>query len=280
MPNENAETQAPGTPKAEAHYSMAGLLYTPVELGTIRIGAMREVRGRNVPVKHDHFSITTLVRRDGQWINHVLQEQLQAAIKDQDAVPVAERKLRSIPVRVQFDDPSLTMRSRLEAFDTNLKRPVCASSGKGVANRLLRSGEDTTQKEVTCEGPEACAFARSEGISCKFFGRVSLQIEGQGDQENAFLFRSTSFNTLRNLEARLWRYWAILGRRLSGVPFNLVLRTRTTAGSKWTPLFFLDLQLKEGVSLAQAAKMAKEHADANQGAGLDVAGYEAVIAQG
>lgn len=259
----------------EHTFSMPGMVYTPVEIGTIRIGHLEERNGRPTPVKDDKFSITRLVRRKTGWVPHPLHEQLLEKV----APPregAAERKLREIPIRIMYDSPDLTVRSRFEAFDAQRKRPVCASTAAGQARRITHDGAQV----VECLGPDDCTFAKSEGIRCKFFGRITVQIEGQTEADNGFVMRSTSINTLRNFEAKLTRYWAIFGRRLTGVPFRLVLRAKTTSASFWQPFYFCDLELPAGLTLQQAAKMARDHAQANTEAGLDVLAWEAMVRAG
>jgi len=257
------------------NYSMPGMVYTPVEIGTIRLGHIEDHNGRPTPVKDDKFSITRLVRRKSGWVLHPLQEELLSKLPPPQE-GAAERKLREIPIRIMYDSPDLTVRSRLEAFDAKRKRPVCASTAAGKARRI---GTDGPQ-EVECVGPDECAFAKSEGIRCKFFGRITVQIEGQREADNGFVLRSTSVNTLRNFEAKLARYWALFGRRLTGVPFRLILRTKTTSASFWQPFYFCDLELPAGMTLQHAVKLARDHAAANADAGLDVQAWEAMVRAG
>jgi recombination directionality factor gp3-like protein len=259
-------------------YSMPGLLYTPVELGTIRLGHLEERGDRQTPVKDDKFRITRLVKqRNGGWIDHPLQQVLLDKLPPPAAGDGAvERKLRAIPIRIMYDAPDLTVRSRYEAFDVQKKRPVCASTTAGQARRLGQDGVSN----VACAGPEQCGFANEAGVRCKLFGRLTVQIEGQQETDNGFVLRSTSVNTLRNVEARLVRYWAMFGRRLTGIPFQLVLRAKTTAGSHWSPFFFVDLELGAGVTLQKAAQLAQEHAKANEQAGLDTVAWEAAVRAG
>ena len=262
-------------------YSMEGLVYTPVELGTIRLGRMESVDdGPDRPVMTDHFRVTTLVKRDGDWIDHRLQGDL---LKRQQPDPAgdegessANRKLRAIPIHVQFNSPDLVIRSNLQAFDLKSKRLVCASSGGGVAKRAEADG---SVEEVECVGNEACEFAAREGVRCKFFGRLHVQIDGQEHPENGFILRTSSFNSLTNIEAQLARYHAAFGGRLAGVPFVLRLRSRSTSKSFWRPIYFVDVELN-GVTMAEAVKLARKHEQEQDDAGLDIAALEAVARQG
>jgi hypothetical protein len=270
-------------PKNMTHrYSMDGLVFTPVELGTIRLGRMESPEeGPDRPVMTDHFRVTKLVKRDGDWVDHPIQE---ALLKRQDAERAtgeaaesqASRKLRAIPIRLQFNSPDLVIRSNLQAFDVNQKRLVCASSGNGVAKRAEADG---SVQEVTCQGNEACEFAAQAGIRCKFFGRLHVQIDGQGHPENGFVLRTASFNSLTNVEAQLARYHAAFGGRLTGVPFVLSLRSRATSKSFWRPFYFVDIEL-DGITMTEAVQMAKKHEQQQEDAGLDIAALETVARAG
>ena len=259
-------------------YSMPNLVYTPVELGTVRIGHLEERENAPpLPVRDDQFRITRLVRKDGQWLEDPLQKKLLEAVPPGPR-PGVPPKLREIPIRLSYDAPDLVCRTRFEAFHTQSGRSVCASVGSGQAKRFNDQGG---VDEVKCAGPESCEFAKSQGVRCKLLGRVHFEIEGQSPNvDNNFIFRSTSINTLRNLEARLARFWALFGGRLRGVPFRLVLRSRTTPGSRWSRFYFVDLELRQGVSLAEAKRLADQEARAMQSSGLDYEAWEQVIRAG
>lgn len=259
-------------------YSMPNMVYAPVELGTVRIGYLEDREGAGPrPVRDDQFRITRLVRKQGHWLEDPLQKKLVDALPPKPNTQ--ERpKLREIPIRLQSDSPDLVCRTRFEAFDTSKGRSVCASVGAGKAKRFNAKG---AIDEVDCVGPDACEFAKSSGVRCKLLGRMHFEIEGQSPNvDNTFVFRSTSINTLRNIEAKLARFWALFGGRLRGVPFRLVLRSRTTPGSKWSRFYFVDLELRQRVSLAEAKLFADQEARAMAASGLDYEAWEDVIRAG
>lgn len=266
-------------------FSMRGMVFSPIELGTIRIGHVEFGPDGEVPVMTDHFSVTQLIRgQDGRWVEHELQERLLAQQDGAQAGQVgesrAERKLRSIPVRVQFDSPDLVIRSGLQAFDCSSRRVVCASAGDGRAFRRLEASEASGKvSEVPCVGNEKCDFANSGKATCKFFGRLHVQIEGQRQADNGFVLRTSSFNTLTNLEAQIRMYHAAFGGRLTGVPFRLDLRSRATQKSGFEVFHFVDISL-DGISMAEAVGMASERARLNEAAGLDVCAMETVLRAG
>lgn len=79
-----------------------GLAITPPVLGRISIGKVVEKNGMRLPEKDDQFTITSQVQTRDGWVLHPLDEHLR---KDQGG------KIRSIPVRLLFNDPDLNFRT-------------------------------------------------------------------------------------------------------------------------------------------------------------------------
>jgi len=80
-----------------------GLAITPPILGRISIGKMMEKNGKRLPEKDDQFTITSQIQNKDGWVKHPLDEQLRAKAQNQ--------KLRSIPVRMIFNDPEVNTAS-------------------------------------------------------------------------------------------------------------------------------------------------------------------------
>ena len=99
-----------------------GLAITPPILGRISIGRMVEKSGKRLPEKDDQFTITSQIQSKEGWIKHPLDEQLRANTPHQ--------KLRSIPVRMIFNDPDLNLRAEYTLFDRQTGRPVCVGNGE------------------------------------------------------------------------------------------------------------------------------------------------------
>lgn len=265
--NNNPQTTAPTS------FSLANMAYIPMPLGSIRIGhSMRMADGREVPISNDEFRITQPIRdKDGHWVAAPLDEQLRKALPlDESGLAP---KLRVIPIKLVSDDPSLSVRARYEAFNAQ-GRSICSSNGNGYALRDTGTGSRT---EVQCNGCDQCSFARVDGHSCRLFGRITVQIEGQQNPIGTYVLRTGSINTLRTVETNLRAYHALFGGRLRGVPFNLVLRPMQNIQSDWKLFYVVDLEL--GVaSLQDALRQAKDTADATQG--LDFAAMTRVLLDG
>lgn len=257
------------TQSKTATYSMPGLVYVATPLGSIRLGHTAIIEGERVPVMDDEFYITQPMRNAEGWVRDPIDSRLREETG-------ASRKLREIPVSVEVNDPSLVVRSRLEAFDMASGRPVCASTAAGKAKRRLDSGDVL---EVDCVGCDSCQFARSPGLECKFFGRIHVKIAGQTSTLGTYVLRSSSYNTLRSVEAKLWQYWALFGKRLRGVPFVLKLRQISSANSQWQPFYMVDLELATA-SLEEAMKHALDRATSDKDAGFSLSDFEQVMREG
>ena len=237
---------------------LKGLALTPPVIGRISIGKVVERNGKRLPEKDDEFTITSQVQgRDG-WIHHPLDEQLR---KDKGA------KLRSIPVRLLFDDPDLSLRASYTMFDRSTGRPLCVGNGE-TCKRATLSG----MQSFPCPAPPSCPLA--EGGSCKPYGRlhvrIDLEAEGApGDELGSFVLRTTGFNSIRTLSARL-RYLHALSRGLlSTLPLELRLRGKSTTLSHRTPIYYVDLTLRGEMTLAQAIGAARTAWEARKAAGVD-----------
>jgi hypothetical protein len=186
------------------------------------------------------------VQQRGEWILHPLHNSL---IAQQDG-----GKLRSIPVTLLFNDPDLNLRAEYSLFDRTTGRPVCVGNGE-VARRSTKEGF----KSVPCPGPQGCALAAELG--CKPYGRLNVQIEGQDDDLGSFMFRTTGYNSIRTLAARLQYLNAVSGGRARYLPLSLKLRAKSTTQSHRTPVYYVDLVIRDGIESKQALIKAKELAE-------------------
>lgn len=222
---------------------LKGLAITPPVIGRISIGRVVERNGKRLPEKDDQFTLTTQVQgRDG-WLLHPLDEKLR---KEADG-----HKLHSIPVRLLFNDPGLNLRADYSLFDRTTGRPVCVGNGE-TARRMGKEGTTT----VPCPGPDACAFAQG---GCKAYARLNVVVgDSDDDALGSFVLRTTSYNTIRTLAARLAYFSAVSGGLLACLPLELKLRGKSTTMSYGTPIYYVDLVVRSGIALEQAITQAKE----------------------
>ena len=229
-----------------------GLAITPPILGRISIGRMVEKNGKRLPEKDDQFTITSQIQSKEGWVKHPLDDQLRANIPNQ--------KLRSIPVRMIFNDPDLNLRAEYTLFDRQTGRPVCVGNGE-TCQRLTNQGVE----QLPCPSPDLCPLA--QGGNCKPYGRVHVNLD-ESDEFGTFIFRTTGFNSIRTLAARLSYYHAASNGLLSCLPLQLILRGKSTTQSYRQQVYYVDLTLREGISLNEAIIQAKQIDEQSKQAGF------------
>ena len=234
-----------------------GLAITPPVLGRISIGRVVERAGKRVPEKDDQFTITSQVQKKDGWIPHPFDETLRKASND---------KIRSIPVRMLFNDPDLNFRAEYSMFDRTNGRLVCSGNGE-TCKRYTESG----MQELPCPSPDMCSFGK--GGLCKPYGRLNVLI-GEEDELGSFIFRTTGFNSIRTLTARLNYYRAVSGNLLSCLPLELKLRGKSTTQSHRSAIFYVDLTIRDGMTLEEALAEARAIHERRTQAGHDQAALD------
>lgn len=260
---------------------LKGLALTPPVIGRISIGKVVERNGRILPEKDDEFTITSQVQTKTGWVAHPLDDKLR---------PTPETKLRNIPVRVLFDDPELNLRVSYSMFDRQTGRPLCVGNGE-TSKRSTSSG----MQSLSCPTPQACEIG--QGGQCKPYGRLHVRVTGaaingtaqkpesdgtrvieapaadvspiSGDELGSLVFRTTGYNSIRTLAARLAYFRAVSGGVLSNLPLELRLRGKSTTMSHRSPIYYVDLVVQGDMNLAQAITQAKREREERLQAGWD-----------
>ncbi|WP_312368272.1 hydrolase or metal-binding protein [Stenotrophomonas sp.] len=244
---------------------LKGLAITPPVLGRISIGRVVERNGKRLPEKDDQFTLTSQVQNREGWVLHPLDEELRQASDG--------NKLRSIPVRLLFDDPTLNLRADYSLFNRENGRPLCVGNGD-TCRRAGPEGMET----LPCPGADACKFASG---SCKAYARLNVVIgDREGDAMGSFVLRTTSYNTIRTLAARLHYLSAVSGGRLSCLPLELKLRGKSTTMSYRSAIYYVDLVVRSGLTLEQAVAEAVERHATRAAAGIDQAALDEAARQG
>jgi len=279
---------------------LKGLALTPPAIGRISIGKVIERNGKRLPEKDDEFTITSQVQGKEGWITHPLdaalrqsQQKAPATTSGAAAGPEStarDSKLRTIPVRLMFNDPDLNLRSSYCLFDRQSGRPICVGNGE-TCKRASISGIQS----LDCPSPEACGF-NAHGY-CKPYGRMNVLIvvepensvepsaaskppASDHDELGSFVFRTTGFNSIRTLASRLSYFSAASGGLLSCLPLELRLRGKSTSQSHRAPIYYVDLTVRTGFNLNQAISRAREVSLERQGAGLDQEALDSAARQG
>ena len=241
-----------------------GLAITPPVIGRISIGKVVEKNGKRLPEKDDCFTITTQSQNKDGWVLHPLHQQLLDSS--------ANGKLREIPVTLLFNTSDLNLRADYSLFDRTTGRPVCVGNGE-TAKAITADGI----KEFSCPSPDGCEVGRKGG--CKPYGRLNVRIDGQGDELGSFVFRTTGFNSIRTLSARLHYFEAVSGGHTRYLPLLMKLRAKSTTQSRRAPIYYVDLCLRDGVALSAAVALAKDSAAQDELAGVAIEAMETVARQ-
>lgn len=244
---------------------LKGLAITPPVVGRISIGRIVERNGKRLPEKDDQFTLTTQVQQRGEWLLHPMQEVLRKATPG---------KLRSIPVRMLFADPDLNLRADFSLFDRDTGRPVCVGNGE-TCRRIGKDGSGI--ETLPCPSPDGCGFGQQGG--CKPYARLNVLI-GDEDEMGSFILRTTSFNSIRTLAARLHYFRAISGNLLACLPLELKLRGKSATQSYRAPIYYVDLTVRSGSTLEEALTQAREHDARRKLAGFDQAALDAAARLG
>ncbi len=217
-----------------------------------------------MPEKDDQFTITSQIQGKEGWIKHPLDEQLRAKAPNQ--------KFRSIPVRMIFNDPELNLRAEYSLFDRQTGCPVCMGNGE-TCQRLTNQGVE----QHPCPSPDLCPLA--QGGLCKPYGRLYVYLD-ESDEFGTFVFRTSGFNSIRTLAARLRYYHAASNGILPCLPLQLTLRGKSTTQSFRTPVYYVDLTLREGIHLQEALHTAKEIDQKSKLYGFNQAALDQTALQG
>ncbi|MFZ3119987.1 MAG: hydrolase or metal-binding protein [Variovorax sp.] len=230
---------------------LKGLALTPPIIGRISIGKMVEKNGKRLPEKDDEFTITSQVQAKDGWVPHPVDETLR----------VPGTKLRSIPVQLLFSEPSLNLRASYSLFDRGSGRPLCVGNGE-TCRRSTAGGMET----LPCPSPAGCKLAIEGG--CKPYGRLNVRI-GDDDAFGSFIFRTTGFNSIRTLAARLQYFHSASGGMLATLPLELRLRGKSTTLSHRAPVYYVDLTERAGMSILDAIQQARAEQEKRAVLGFD-----------
>ena len=242
---------------------LKGLALTHPIVGRITIGKVVEKNGKRLPEKDDEFTITSQVQNTDGWVPHPLDDRLRKA---------ASGKLRSIPVRLLFNDPDLNLRASYCLFDRQSGRPLCVGDGS-TCRRSTSSGIQS----LPCPAPESCEVGASGG--CKPYGRLNVRI-GDEDDLGGFIFRTTGFNSIRTLATRLKYFDAVSGGRLACLALELRLRGKSTTQSHRSAVYYVDLVTRPGTPLAQLLADARAMSEERLAAGFDQAALDVAAREG
>lgn len=89
-----------------------------------------------------------------------------------------------------------------------------------------------------------------------------------------FIFRTTGFNSIRTLTARLHYSHAVSSGLLSCMPLELKLRGKSTTQSFRSAIYYVDMTIRDGLSLEEAIQQTKAQHQQRFSAGYDQAALD------
>ncbi len=225
---------------------------------------MVEKNGKRLPEKDDQFTITTQVQNRDGWMLHPLDAELRKTTTG---------KLRAIPVRFLFNDPDLNLRAEYSCFDHK-------SGATGVPLAMAKLAAVPGMPALrNCRARRRTACAFGQGGACKPYGALNALI-GDEDEMGSFIFRTTSYNSIRTLAARLHYFAAVSGNLLACLPLELKLRGKSTTQSYRSAIYYVDLGVRAGSTLEAAITQARELDARRRAAGFDQAALDAAARAG
>jgi hypothetical protein len=181
------------------------------EIGKIKIGFLGEKRtkgGRRLPEKLNHFEIGTLIK-DEEGRVEIDKEMTEALGEDKTELNIS----------FCYDTPALNFPTFYAAYTQS--KLVCMSTSRHKALQLQEDGE---RKEIVCDRKQ-CPLAKEK--KCKPYGRLSTILTNANRLGGVHVFRTTSWNSIRNILSSMASFWSQTGGLLAGIPFKLKLRPAT-----------------------------------------------------
>ncbi len=167
----------------------------PQQLGRIKIGGLgAKKKGKDgkpdwqMPVKYDHFVVTTNVRGDDG--NFERDEVIHEALGDK---PMELSGLLMYPT-----------------VEENLHTEMCEYQGRGKKGKLISCDGETKTQVATGRTKDCTRKEDGTGCECKPYTRFHLQLSGAPAMGYHF-FRSTSWETTNNIQTALESIYAMFG---------------------------------------------------------------------
>lgn len=206
-----------------------GLTPRLCEDGAIRIGMKGKMITSNLgnqfrpPTKLDHFIITTSEKDvNGDFI------------QDLEIMKRIGEDCTSINVTVLFDDTDLIFPTSFARYDS----AVCQCRGDGEV------AFDASGKQTKCD-TDLCKYFIEK--KCKPNGILSVVLEDSPKVGGVHKFRTTSWNSIRNITSALDFIKSLTGGYLAGLPLVLTLQPKTTVipGTKTpTKIYMVNIEYR------------------------------------
>ena len=195
------------------------------EAGKIKIGKKGElkksVKGKefNLPVKLDHFEITTTERdKNGGYV--VDKELMETIPLEKGAIENKNGDTTGIPIKLLFDDIERNFPTKLISYVFG--KLNCTGDGREAFKAV-------SNFETSCKCPcERITPGYDGDDKCKPFGTLTCIIDGVELFGQVHTFRTTSANSINGILGGIALVKEVTKGRLAGVPLVLTLTTKTT----------------------------------------------------
>jgi len=220
-----------------------GIVPALAEGGKLKLGGLGETRKSRkgedyrMPVKLDHFIVTT-TERDASTGDLIIDDEMMAALpKDEDG------HCRQIPIVLHDDDIERVFPTTYALYQG--RTLVCRGDGESATRFEVKNGEKTGAfKDVDC----TCAFLDADsGPICKPHGTLhcSIRIPGHAVAGSVHKWRTTSIISIRQMIGSLQQIRDVCGA-LTGIPLWLVVKPIkvTPVGSTPTTVYCCHVELR------------------------------------
>lgn len=214
------------------------------ECGKIKIGkkgqSKKTASGKNMrlPSKMDHFEVTTTEKtEEGDF---VLDKNIMAKIGD---------NCKELPVRLLYDIPEKNFMTSFAYYDS--AACICRGDGEWAV--------DANNEIIECD-PESCPYFEKK--KCKPNGILSVLLEDAPRVGGVYKFRTTGWNSIRNILSAMEFIKGLSGGVLAGLPLVLTVQPKTTVipGTK-TPTTIYTVNLEYQGSIGDMLNLAKAEAE-------------------
>lgn len=210
------------------------------EVGKIKIGGKgKEIRTRTgaimrVPEKFDRFIVTTNFR-DPNTDNFVPDQGLMERIAKKTGQQAD--KLRVLPVKLLFNDPKLNFPLIFSCYVGNTA--WCMGDGE-KAMRLSPDSGDRFETKCPCE---RITNQYNGNQKCKLYGRLAVVLDTDRFG-GCWVFRTTSWNSARNILSSMNLILRATGGILAGIPLELTVNPKSvlTANGVNTTVYVVNLE--------------------------------------
>lgn len=206
------------------------------ERGHIKIGKKGKVTNSEkgtsfrLPEKLDHFIVTTMNRTEDDDLE--IDENIMGMLGDRP---------REIPVTLVYDKPDLNFLTWYAYYDS----AQCQCRGNG---EIAYTADG---RVIQCD-PETCRNAINR--KCKPNGILSVILTDAPGVGGVYKFRTTGWNSIRNLMSSIEFIYGLTGGRLAGLPLVLTLHPKTTlipGTKKQTTIYMVNLEYRGTIQQLQ-----------------------------